>query len=484
MEDNNNITRRKVFSSLAWRVLERILTQGCSLLVQVILARLLLPSDFGNLAIILAIVGYLSVFVQSGVSTAIIQKKDLSSIDVNTLFTISISIATVIFFLLFIISPYISEYYNKPELTSPLRVTASLLFFYSINAIQVGVLSRKMDFKTIFLRNSFVVPLAGTVAIIMAYNGLGLWSLITHAILNIVLTVVFMSIGTNMKLRFQYSKESACALYSFSIKIMGASMISGFSDLFRTMSIGKKYSTSDLAFYDRGYNYSLLVLQVINNSIQSVLLPVFSRDQDDISHLKEVSRKSIRLTVFTLAPFLFGMIIIAKPLVLLLLTEKWLPCVPFFMMFLFFRLAGSIVGIDKQVFMALGKSSIIFYFELFLLIANITMLLITVPISIKAIAIGALIVEYTSSFILIYISKRVYSYSLRERFSDLIRPILNSTIMIGIMFPISFWGLSNVLLIIAQTLTGFGVYILLAYLTKDPSSLYISNLIKSIYNHL
>lgn len=484
MSNTQNNKESSIASSFGWKMLERLFAQGSSIIVQILLARLLLPSDFGSLAIILAIVNYLSVFVQSGLSAAIIQKKEISSLDINTLFTISFGIAGVLYVLLFILAPFLAAFYNDSGLINPIRVSAVLLFLYSIYSIQIGILSRNMDFKTIAIRSSVVVPISGGVGILMAYYGMGLWSLIVYSILNTLLACIAFSIGNKTSLKFQFSLKSAKDLYSFSIKILGANMVSGFSDLFRTMSIGKKYTTSNLAYYDRAYYYSNTIQQVVNNSIQSVLLPVFSRKQDDISVLKELSRKSIRISMFVMIPFLLGMVVIAKPLVLLLLTEKWLPCVPFLMLFLVFRLAGSVVGIDKQVYLALGKSSILFYFEVFLLIANFGMLLMTIPISVKAIAIGAFIVEYLSSLVLVVISRKVYDYRIRERVADLFRPILNSILMMGVMWLVTLTQLDGAVLIILQILVGFLTYTVLSYFTKDSSLEYFVNTAKNKFNIL
>ncbi len=473
MESNISISSKTVLSSFIWKMLERIFNHGSSLVVQIVLARILLPSDFGNLALMLAVINYLSFFVHAGLSATIIQKKDLSQLDINTLFTISISVASIIYVILYFYAPYLALFYDKTELTLPLRITASILFLHSINSIQIGILSRQMHFRTIFIRQSLVVPIAGGIGILMAYYGYGLWSLITYTVLNLLLAVVFFFINTNLRLKFQFSKESAISLYSFCIKIIGANIVSGFGDLIRTVSIGKKYTTSDLAFYDRAYNYSLLVLQIINNSVQSVLLPVFSREQDDHIRLKNIARKSLGVSVFFIIPFLCGMIVIAKPLVILLLTEKWLPCVPFFMLFLLFRLAGCIVGIDKQVYMALGKSLVLFYFECFLLLANVIMLIITIPISVKAIAIGAIIVEYLFSFFLILVSKKIILYSLRERFHDLVRPVLNSVIMMVGMWSLTLLDINDIYLIMLQCSLGIFIYFVMANITKDENFTYL-----------
>ena len=466
-------------SSFIWKALEKLLSQGANLLIQIILARLLLPSDFGTLAIIVALVNYIAVFVQSGLTTAIIQKKDISQTDLNTLFTISICIAALCYTLLFLLSPVFANYYNNDDLINPIRVAATVLFFYSYNSIQMGILSRRMEFKVIFMRTAIAVPLSGIIGIVLAYMGFGLWALVTNFILNIVLASIVMAIGTQTHVRFQFSWQSAKELYSFSIKILGANLISGFSDLFRTMTIGKHYTSSELAYYDRAYVYSNVVLQVVNNSIQSVLLPVFSRKQEEIIQLKELSRKSIRITVFFVTPLLLGAAALAKPLVLVLLTEKWLPMVPFFMLFCVFRWSGCIVGIDKQVILALGESSIIFFFEVFLLLSNIIMLFITVPMSIKAIAIGALFVEYTGSLVILFISKLVYGYSFKERVFDLYKPLVNSLVMVLTMYFLSLIDIGIGLQLIVQIIGGVIVYYAMAKITRDESLLYFTELVKN-----
>lgn len=476
--DDNKINKNIVISSLMWKGFEKVLSQGSNLIIQIILARLLLPSDFGSLAIIVALVNYISVFVQSWLTTAIIQKKEINQVDINTLFTISISIAAFCYAALFFLAPILSEFYNNEDLVTPIRVTATVLFLYSYNSLQMGILSRRMEFKLIFVRTAIAVPLSGILSIIMVYMGFGLWSLIANFILNILLASIVMAIGTKTKVWFQFSWNSAKELYSFSIKILGAHLISGFSDLFRTMIIGKKYTTSELAYYDRAYTYANVILQIVNNSIQSVLLPVFSRRQEEITALKEMSRKSIRLTAFFVTPLLLGAVVIAKPLVLILLTEKWLPMVPFFMLFCIFRWPGCIVGIDKQVILAVGKSSIIFWFELFLLLSNFVMLLITVPISIKSIAIGALIVEYLGCFVIVVICRRLYYYTLLERVKDLYKPIINSFIMMVVMLVISQIKCDLLIQLIIQGITGVIVYYIMSLITKDSSVYYLRDIIR------
>lgn len=484
MDSGSQINRDVVAFSLFWKILERVFSQGGNLLVQIILARLLMPEEFGNLAIIMAIVNYISMFVQSGLSTALIQKKEIDQIDINTVFTISFCGSAFLYGVTFFLAPLIAAYYSNLSLINPIRVTAIALFIYSYNSIQVGLLSRNMDFKVIFFRSIIAVPLAGVIAIAMAYCGLGLWSLIANLLISVLLSSVIMSIGTKNPIRFGFSFVKAKQIYSFSIKILGASLVSGFSDLFRTMSIGKKYTVSDLAYYDKAYSYSFLILQVVNSSIQSVVLPVFSRKQDDMERLKEMTRQSVRITMFGIFPILLGLFVAAKPAIIVLLTEKWLPSVPFLMIFCIFRISGCIVGIDKQVILAMGKSSIIFYFELLLLVTNVIMLFITIPISVMAIAIGAIIVEYTANFGLIIVSNFLFGYSLKERLLDLAKPFINSCVMMTAMWCISLIKMNVTLMLMVQILIGFVVYLIMSKITKDSSFLYIKKFAKDKYNKI
>ena len=194
------ITKRSVTSSLVWKVLERIFSQGINLVVQIVLARILLPRDFGNLAIIVAITNYAALFVQSGLSTAIIQKKELDKKDIETLMVSSLFIALFFFVILFLAAPRISAYYGDNSLTWPLRILSLILFLNAIYSVQTGLFSRKMQFKKLFIRSALAVPISGVVGIVMALEGYGLWSLVVHNLLNMIVIVVFMSFDPDCRI--------------------------------------------------------------------------------------------------------------------------------------------------------------------------------------------------------------------------------------------------------------------------------------------
>lgn len=462
-----------VVKSLIWKMSERVLLQGLAIVVQIVLARLLMPADFAIIALINVVITYLGIFVQSGLSIVVVQKKNLDEKDLSTLMTYSLSAALLLYIGIYAVAPLLSDYYNVGDIVWPIRVTSLSLFLYSFNSIQTGILSRQMRFRTIFFRSIIAMPIAAVIAIIMAYCGMGIWALISNTMLNILITVVIMNMIPELRVKLGFSWTRFKRLFSFSGKILLTNIVSGGGDAIRTMTIGKTYSAVQLAFYDRAYYYSNLVTQTINASIQSVLLSFFSHSQDSIDQIKNIARRSVGMSSFVMIPTLTIVAVIANPLIFILLTEKWLPCAPFLSLFCMLRIPCIITAIDKQVYYALGKSQIGFYYEIFLLIVNILSLILMIPYGVFYIAIGYTIVEYIGNFVLCLISSKVYKYSVHERAMDLMRPVLNSLIMAGGAYSLILLNLNSWALLLLQLLLAFVVYSFMAYITNDPNLAYL-----------
>ena len=464
-----------IVSSLLWKAGERVLVQGLGIFIQIILARLLLPKDFASLAIINSIINYLGLFVQSGLSVAVVQKKELTKEDLSTLTSISLFVALILFIGLYIISPVISNYYAIGELTWPIRIMGISLFLFSFNSIQTGLLTRKMMFRTIFYRSLLATPIAGLAGIYMAYTGYGIWSLVAYSIINILSIVIFMNMIPQLRLSLGFSWKSAKELYSFSSKILGTNLISAGGDTIRTMTIGKVYTPDKLAFYDKGYSYSALVTQVVNTSLSSVLLPVFSREQDNMIQLRDVVRKSVRMSAFIMIPILTFVAVTSESLVFIVLSEKWLPCALYLSLFCILRIPGIITSIDKQVYYALKKSHIGLYYEVGILVLNMFALVLTIPYGIVFVAVGYVIVEFIGNFALCIISNVVFNYTLGKRFEDLLKPIVSSAVMATLVYSVSFFNLGMFTLLSIQIVTGIVVYFLMAVITKDYNLKFIMN---------
>lgn len=478
MESNINVDKNVVFTSLFWKVAERFFSQGLNLIVQIILARLLLPEYFGSLAIIVAVVNYAGLFVQSGLSTAIVQRKNLEEIDISTLLFSSLGVASILYIIIFAISPFIANYYVMPELVWTIRVLAIILFFNAINSIQTALYSRKMDFKALFFRSAFAVTISGAVGIVMAFLDYGLWALVAQNLLYSFVSVLVMGFRNKVSFAAGFSWRSAKELYSFSGKILGSTLLAGANDAARTMLIGKKYSSADLAYYDKANTYSYYIAQIVNSSLSGVLLPVFSRKQSDVDELRRISRKSVKMTAFIMFPVLFGLMAVSDVFVKVILTEKWMPCVPFLMVFCVLRIPASIVSIDKQVFLALGRSDIGFYTEIMAFIMYMCALFLTVDRGAFAIAIGVMIVEFVYGTVNCIISSYIYGYNLLVRVKDIIKPLVSALLMSGIILSIP--KFYNIIYLVIIILFGMLLYLIFARLLKDDNVNEILKIVKNV----
>ena len=454
--------------------------QGVNLIVQIVLARILMPKNFGVLAIIVAITNYAGLFVQSGISTVIVQKKDLDEDDLATLFTFSIVMAFILYIILFVLSPTISAYYNIPILKPTLRVLSLILFLNAINAVQSGLLSRKMQFKKFFLRSITSIPIAGLAGIILASSGFGVWALVIHNLLVVLLIDIFMAFDKDLRIHLGFSIQRFKNSYSYSIKILFTTLVSGLSDMVRTMIIGKYYTAENLAYYDKAYTYSYYAVSIVNSSISSVLLPTFSHEQDNILKLKNMARHSVRLSAYIMFPVLLGIAAIAEPLVIMILTEKWVLCAPYLVIFCLLRMPTFILSIDKQVYYALGKTQINLFYEICLGAFNIIVLLFTMRIGVMTIAIGALIGEWVGCIFSCFIAKKTYSYSIKERLLDIWKPLFSSLAMFLIAKGLELVPINMYIRLSVQIVVSIVIYLIIGKLLKDNNFNLILHLLKSI----
>lgn len=478
---NGGIDKRSILSSFTWKLLERVLAQGINFIIQLVLARLLMPEDFASLAIIVAITNYAAIFVQNGLSAALIQKESLDEIDISTMLTCSLAVAGVMYIIIFFLSPFLSSYYGIPELNWALRVQALILFLYALNSIQLAVLQRDMEFKEVFIRSIIAIPIAGAIGIALAYIGCGVWALVAFNLLNIFILIFVIIIKGNVKLKFGFSLDRAKKLYKFSSKLIFAGLVSGLYDSVRTIVIGKKYTKDQLAYYDKAYTYSYYVVSIFGYSLSSVMLPVFSRQQNNIQTLKSTAKRSICLSTYIMFPLLFGVMATARPLVIVLLSTKWEFCIPYLIAFCVLRLPECMIAIDKQVYYAVGNSDICLKYESMLCIMNMVALLLTINHGVMTIAIGAVIVELIAGVVIGIISWKIYNYKLVERLKDIAKPLINSIIMFGVVYPIQYINIHALFKLIIGMIVGVVVYFVLSCITKDNNLLEIELLLLSMF---
>ena len=476
----NTITKRKVISSLVWKFLERGGVQGVQFILSVILARLVSPSDYGIIALLLVFIQIANVFIQTGFSTALVQKKDSDDIDFSSVFFMSLFVASILYIILFFAAPFVAKFYNYSNLIILLRVLSITLFFGAINSIQNAYVSKTMRFKCLFLSNIIAVSISGIIGIIFAYNDFGIWALVFQQLSNIFLSCVVLWFSAKWRPKFVFSFSRLKCLFSFGWKLLCSSLLDVIFKNIYNLVIGKTYSTEQLGVFDRGQQFPKVIATNLDGSIQGVMFPTLSAYNDDVLIVKKICRRAISSSAFILMPCMIGLAAIAKPLVEILLTDKWLPCVPFMQLsciaFVFYPIhTANLTAIN-----ALGRSDISLKLEVIKKSIAIITLIVTIPLGIYAMAIGQVIQTIIISFINAYPNKKLMDYSYFEQIKDLMPSFILSMTMGVIVWFFHFIHIQQVVLLIVQIISGIGIYVLLAKISKNETYNYLISTLREV----
>ncbi|MGL4801682.1 MAG: lipopolysaccharide biosynthesis protein, partial [Cetobacterium sp.] len=464
---------------LIWKLLERGGTQGIQFVIQIILARLLTPEDYGLIAIIMIFIALANVFVQSGFSTALIQKKNADEEDFSSVFYLSFGIATILYAILYFIAPLISDFYKNIELIKILRVLSLTLFLGTFNSIQNTVIAKNMDFKKQFLSSLIAGVISGLIGIFMAYKSFGVWALVYQQLSNQLIICLTLSVVVKWRPKLTFSFSKIKKLFVFGSKLLISSLLDTLYMNVTSLVIGKVYTPAMLGFYNRGNQFPQLIVSNFNGSIQAVMFPALSAEQENRQRVKEIVRRSIVTSSYIIFPLMIGLVVIAESMVKLLLTDKWLPCVPYLRIFCLSYALWPIHTANLQAINALGRSDIFLKLEIIKKILGVIILIISLKYGVYAIAVGVLISGIISSFINGYPNKKLLNYGYLEQFRDIIPSLLISLAMGIIVYGLALLKVNNILIIAIQTFFGLIVYLLLSYLFKLECFLYIVKTIKN-----
>ena len=472
--------KQKIISSLFWKFFERAGTQLIQFGITIALARILAPNDFGQVALIAIFINIASVFVQSGLNTALIQKRDADELDFSSVFWASLGIAFITYVILFFSAPFIADFYKQASLTSIIRVLALTLFIDVFNSIQNAYVSRNMLFKKLFFRSIGAIIPAGAIGLTLALGGFGIWALVVHQFCNAFLAVAIMWFTVPWRPSFKFSFIRFKSLFTYGWKLLVSSLIDVVYTNLRGLIIGKFFSPADLAYYNRGDTFPFLIVNNINTSIGSVLLPSFASAQNDIVHLKKMMRRSIITSTFIITPMMIGLAAMAEQVVLLVLGEKWLPCVPFVQIYCFMYLFYPIHTTNLSAIKAIGRSDIFLKLEI---IKNIYGLAILIgsyfyfksPIGI---AYGALLSTVISSFVNASPNKNLLHYSYIEQLKDIFPTFLLTVPMGLIVYAIGYLKMPLWSQMAIQVASGVFIYFVIAKIFKMERLDYLINTIQ------
>ena len=449
-----------------------------SFLVSIVLARLLAPEDYGVIALVTVFTSILQVFVDSGLGTALVQKKNADEADFSSVFYFNILVCLTLYGGMFVAAPAIAKFYDNPIYVPLVRVLSLTLVISGLKNIQQAYVYRHMIFKRFFFST-----LGGTIAsailgIVMAYAGFGVWALAAQYVSNTAIDtlILWITVPWRPKKRFSWTKLKSLLSYGWKL-LVSALLDTGYTSLWNLL-IGKVYSSADLSFYDQGSKYPKAIIGTISNSIDSVLLPTMSIVQDDRAQIKSMTRRSIVTSVYVMAPLMMGLAGCAEPLVSLILTDKWLPCVPYMRIFCITYMFWPVHSANLNAIKAMGRSDLFLRLEILKKIIGIGLLLCTMRISVMAMACSLLISSVTSQIINSYPNWKLLNYRYLEQLRDILPSILLAVIMAAAVGAVPLLGYGNVLTLCIQIPLGAVIYVAGSAIFRLESFRYLLNMIE------
>ncbi len=461
--ENKSGSKRIAFG-LFWKFAERIGVSGAQFILQIVLARLLVPELYKSLEIMIIFTTLANVFIQRGFNTALIQNKDVTEEDYSSVFWVTMGIAGALYAALFATAPLIAGFYNMPEIVTPFRVLALMLFPGALNSIQIAKISRAMEFRKIFFGNLAGIIVGGVVGVIIALQGGGLWALVAQTLLNTLFACIVMRMQVKLKLHFRINWVRIKALFSYGWKLLVSGLIDTLYQDIRGLVVGKKYPDATLSYYNRGKQFPQFLINAINMAVQSVMLPAMSEKQDEKDKVKMLMRSSMMLSAYIIFPMMAGLAAVATPIVSLILTDKWLPCVPYMQIYCFTFAFHPIHSCNLQAINAMGRSDLFLKLEIIKKAYGILALVIAVVFfeSPIAIALTGAISTIISCFVNARPNKKLLGYSYWEQLRDLIPSALATVAMFAGVLAISLLPIGTIPTLLLQMLCGVVLYLLIS----------------------
>lgn len=467
----------RVISGFIWRFMERVGAQLVQFVVSIVLARILDPSAYGTVALITVFTTIMQVFVDSGLGNALIQKKNADDIDFSTVFYTNIVFCLFLYAIMWFSAPSIANFYKQSELVPYVRVLSLTIVVSGVKNIQQAYVSRNMLFKRFFFATLAGTIGAAVLGITMALHGAGVWAIIAQQLFNLTVDTCVLWITVKWRPIKAFSFQRLKGLFSYGWKLLVSSLLdTGYNNL-RQLLIGKIYSSSDLAYYNQGDKFPSVIVNNINTSIDSVLLPAMSSEQDHKDHVRNMTRRAIKTSTYIMAPLMIGLAACSKEVVALILTDKWLPCVPYLQIFCFSYMIWPLHTANLNAIKALGRSDMFLKLEIIKKCAGLTLLIITMRISVLAMAISLLISGVCSLIINSWPNRKLLNYKVEDQIKDILPNIMMALIMGVAVFGIGFTPLSLLWRLMIQIVVGGGIYYILSKITKNETYYYAVNLI-------
>lgn len=465
--------KNKVLSGLFWKVMENGGTQGIQFLVSILLARLLTPAESGEVMLIMIFITIGNVFVQSGFNTSLIQKQKVDEEDYSSAFYISFGIAAALFLILFFTAPYIATFYGQPLFRPVLRTLSVTLFFGAVTSVQSAAIARTMEFRKLCIASILAALGSGVIGVGMAFRGYGVWALAMQQFFYSFFLMVSLSVLVSWRPRLLFSVQKARELFSYGWKILCSGLIDTIFTNVYGLVIGKIYNPAMMGQYSRGNQFPALIANNLGAAIQSVMLPAFSACQDDREKVKNMVRRSIVTSSYLVFPMMAGLMAVAEPMVKLLLTDRYLPCVPMLRLLCIAYATWPLHVANLQAINALGRSEIFLKLEIIKKAVSVTALIISIPFGIYTMVALRAVTDFICTFINAHPNKKLLNYSFYEQWKDVTPSLLISAAMGIAVYCVQYIIEGTFLTLIVQILVGILVYAGLSWLFRLEAFVYL-----------
>ncbi len=460
---------KKTARGIFFKMIERTSVQVVSLVISIVLARILLPEAYGKIAMANIFIEICNVFVNYGLGTAIIHKKNITEKDLSTCFWTSLLVAAILYAIVFYCAPSFAAYYDMPALSSLVRVMGVQIFFTSVNSVQIALVSKKFKYKQLMITTLISSVVSGTTGIIMACKGFGVWSLAAQSVLNVALLTILTTVFLKWVPKPIFSLASVKEQIKYSWKLLFVGLIDCVYSESRNLIIAKKYSSSDLAFYNKGSQFPKLISNTINQTLISVLFPSMAMLQDEKNRVKLMVKNSLSVLTFALFPILLGLCAIGDTFVEVLLTDKWSECVPYLQILCVSYMIAPMQSVYKQAFKALDKNKILLFINTAEKIVGIVLLLCVYKKSVSAIAWSFVVYHIIGLiFYMIGVNKMI-KYKIFEQLADIVQNLIPAFAMVAGVVALGKIPVNIYLLLFVQILGGGIIYILVCLVLKNKN---------------
>ena len=462
----NTSLKSTATKGIFWSAVDKFAVQFGQFVVSILLARVLMPEDFGLIGMLAIFIALSQTFIESGLGVGLIQRQDSTDIDFSTVFVFNLGISSFFYLLLFLSAPFITSFFNQPQLTDLVRVLGLNLLIIALAIVQRTKLTIAIDFKSIAKSNVIGMVVGGVFGVIAARNGYGVWALVIQTLLGSLATSVSLWVFSNWSPSIAFSKKSFKLLFGYGSKLLIAGLYAQILNNVYNICLGKFYPTASLGYYTRAKSFADLSAGTVVSIIQQATFPILTAVQDDKEKLVSIYSRLIRMSAFIIIPLMTLIALLAKPIVILLLTEKWVSLIPLLQWMVFARIFFPMSALNMNLLNAVGRSDLFLKVDLSKLPLTILAMVITIPLGVKAMIIGHVVTSALAFLINAYLPGKFYGYGPIQQLKDMF-PFFIATIVMAIaVFILSSFIENLVLQLFLGTLLGFVTYLFICWLLK------------------